>query len=139
MTEPILSELFIVYLEDDPASRHVMSLVLEKAVGITTYAIFENSQNIMEKLGKLVAVPDIVLLDIHMTPYDGFEVLRMVRADPVYRSATVIALTASVMNEEVDKLRTAGFDGAISKPIDHRYFPELLKRIAGGEAVWSIS
>lgn len=139
MTGPNWNEVFIVYVEDDPASRQVMALILEKAMGIRTYVIYENSANLMEKLGKLVSRPDIFLLDIHMTPQDGFEVLQLLRADPVYRSVTVIALTASVMNEEVSRLRAAGFNGAISKPLDHRYFPDLLKRIANGEAVWNIS
>jgi CheY-like chemotaxis protein len=139
MSNSILNELFIVYIEDDPASRTVMSLILEKAMGIKSYIIFEDSDKVLEKFGKLDIVPDIVLLDIHMTPFDGFEVLQMLRAAPNYRSATIIALTASVMNEEVNDLRTAGFDGAISKPLDHRSFPELLKRIANGESVWSIS
>jgi CheY-like chemotaxis protein len=139
MSSPNLRNCFIVYLEDDPASRKVMSLIFEKAIGIQTYVIFENSANFMEKLGKLVSKPDIFLLDIHVAPQDGFEVLQMLRNDPLYHTAIVIALTASVMNEEVDKLRAAGFNGAISKPIDHRHFPNLLERIHNGEAVWSIS
>ena len=139
MSSQNLSNCFIVYLEDDPASRKVMSLILEKAIGIHTYAIFENSANFMEKLGTLASKPDIFLLDIHVVPHDGFEVLQMLRNDPLHCTATVIALTASVMNEEVDKLRAAGFNGAISKPIDHRRFPNLLERIHNGEVVWSIS
>jgi hypothetical protein len=49
-----------------------------------------------------------------------------------------VALTASVMNEEVHKLREAGFHSVIAKPIDVDTFPDLLHRIVGGETVWRI-
>jgi len=139
MNKRALNEYNILYLEDDPASRHVMSLILTKAAGITTYAIFENSANFMDRLNNLVFKPDLFLLDIHVPPHDGFQVLQMLRTDTQHRTAKVIALTASVTNEEVDQLRAAGFDGAISKPVDHRQLPRLLERILNGESVWSIS
>lgn len=139
MNESALKDRFILYLEDDPASRKVMSIILGKAVGGDTFVVFENSTDFMEHLKQLTVKPSIFLIDIHVPPHDGFEVLQMLRDDPQYRSATVIALTASVMIEEVKQLRAAGFDGAISKPIDHRAFPGLLEKIASGESVWSIS
>src|SRR5690242_21427523 len=48
---------------------------------------------------------------------NGFQMLQMVREDSVYCDTKVVALTASVMNEEVERLRKSGFDGAIGKPI----------------------
>jgi CheY-like chemotaxis protein len=139
MNKRSISACNILYLEDDPSSRHVMALILEKAAHVTTYAIFENSANFMERLNNLVFKPDIFLLDIHVPPHDGFQVLQMLRADAEHRAAKIIALTASVTNEEVDQLHAAGFDGAISKPVDHRQLPGLLERIANGESIWSIS
>jgi CheY-like chemotaxis protein len=65
--------------------------------------------------------------------------LAMLRADPQYRDAKVIALTASVMSEEVEQLRNSRFDGAIGKPLRASTFPDLLARILNGEAVWSVS
>jgi CheY-like chemotaxis protein len=130
---------FILYVEDDPSNRKVMSLLMEKVMGIKSYAIFEDSDRFMERLAALPSVPDIVLLDIHLKPHDGFELLRMLRASTFYKSAKIIALTASVMNEEVEKLRSSGFNGAISKPINLSTFPELIKHVINGESVWSIS
>ena len=48
----------------------------------------------------------------------------------------IIALTASVMREEVRKLMSAGFNGCLAKPIDLATFPDTLRRIMAGEAVW---
>jgi CheY-like chemotaxis protein len=139
MNDQPLKEFSILYLEDDLASRKVMSIILERAAGIKTFAVFENSADFMARLKSLAFKPTIFLIDIHVPPHDGFEVLHMLRNDPEHHSAIIIALTASVMIEEVRQLRAAGFDGAISKPIDHRKFPSLLNRIAAGESVWNIS
>jgi two-component system cell cycle response regulator DivK len=83
--------------------------------------------------------PDVILLDIHVTPHDGFVMLNMIRRDTALKETTVIALTASVMNEEVEKLRTKGFDGAISKPLSVSLFPGLIQRVVAGEPVWHIA
>jgi CheY-like chemotaxis protein len=50
----------------------------------------------------------------------------------------IVALTASVMNEEVQELKTAGFNGCLAKPIDLQTFPETLRQIFNGETIWRI-
>jgi hypothetical protein len=42
------------------------------------------------------------------------------------------------MNEEIDQLQRAGFQGCLAKPIDADSFPDVLKRIQAGEVVWQI-
>ena len=74
-----------------------------------------------------------------MEPEDGFALLKMLRGDPRFKATTVIALTASVMNEEVEQLQSAGFDGAISKPLVIHEFPKLIKQILEGEEIWYVS
>ena len=134
-----IEKYFIVYVEDDASNRRVMSMLLEKTLKTTRYAIFENSANFDERLNNLPEPPCIFLLDIHVKPLDGFEMLKAIRAHAAYEKSIVLAITASVTNEEVDKLRDSGFDGAIGKPIDLFAFPELIERAINGEAVWSIS
>ena len=129
---------YILYVEDDPSNRLVMKLLMEKTLGTKNYAIFENSADFMTRLRNLPARPNIILLDIHITPFNGFQLLQMIRADPVYSDTKVIALTASVMNEEVEKLRESGFDGAIGKPITLTSFPSSIERLLQGERVWQI-
>ena len=70
----------------------------------------------MRRIEALPSVPDVIFLDIHMKPHDGFEMLTRLRQHPIFAASTIIAVTASVMNEEVDRLREAGFNGAIGKP-----------------------
>lgn len=130
---------FFLYIEDDPTSRDVMEMILVYRMGYSRYQVFEDSDNFIQKVKSLPQKPDVIFLDIHMQPHNGFEALKMLREDSDYAHTRVIALTASVMNEEVAALETAGFDGTIAKPIDPDVFPELLAQIMDGKKVWFIA
>ena len=125
-----------VYLEDDMLSRQVMEMILTRQLGYSDVTMLEDSTDFEMKIGALPYVPDVVFVDIHMRPHDGFEVLKRLRSNTSYSDSKIVALTASVMNEEVKLLRDAGFDGVIGKPVDRSVFPDLLERILQGEKVW---
>jgi CheY-like chemotaxis protein len=129
---------YLLCVEDDPSNRLVMKLLVEKTLNAKSYAIFEDSVNFISRLRDLPARPDIILLDIHVSPFNGFQMLKMIREDSVYGDTKVVALTASVMNEEVEKLRKSGFDGAIGKPITLSAFPIVIERILNGESIWQV-
>lgn len=128
----------VLYVEDDPLSREVVRMAQRMSPEICSLTVFENSQNFEEKLLGLSQQPDLILLDIHMKPYTGFDMLKMIRSHAEYDRTYVVALTASVMNEEVRLLQEAGFQGGISKPLHLELFPELIQRIVSGERVWHV-
>ena len=80
--------------------------------------------------------PDLILMDIHLPGIDGIETLRRLRADDGTRAIPVIAVTASAMTHDRQKIVAAGFDGYQSKPISIRPFlaavRETLDRRASG-------
>ena len=127
-----------VYFEDDMLSREVMHVCLTRGLGYQDVTIFEDSDDFERRLAELPARPDVIFLDIHMEPIDGFAMLRAIRQDKTCCDTKVIALTASVMNEEVKLLKEAGFDGVIAKPLDFDTFPSVMQRILNGEQVWHI-
>ncbi len=133
-----MSDPVILYFEDDPLSRDVMRACLTRGLGYHNVTIFEDSSDFEGRLAGLSLRPDVIFLDIHMEPIDGFAMLRLIRQSGAYQATKVIALTASVMNEEVKMLKEAGFDGVISKPLDYDIFPTVLRRILNGEQVWHI-
>jgi CheY-like chemotaxis protein len=128
----------ILYVEDDAKSRTIMNLLLKSRMGLPHVTIFEDSADFLTRVHALDPIPNIVFLDIHVKPYNGFEMLSMLRSDPTFKTTPVVALTASVMNEEVQQLRTMGFDGCLAKPIDLDTFPEILGRLLSGETIWRI-
>jgi CheY-like chemotaxis protein len=126
-----------LYIDDDQFSRDAMKIIVQRGMR-ETLTLFEDTTNFMQRLQALSQRPQVILLDIHMQPHDGFAVLEMLRTHPGYQDIPVVALTASVMNEEVQKLNDAGFNGVIAKPFSVRSLPGLLKRIQDGEPVWNI-
>ena len=61
--------------------------------------------------------PALVLMDIQLPVMDGITALGQLRADPATRAIPVIAVTASAMTQDRQKIMAAGFDGYQSKPI----------------------
>lgn len=128
----------LVYVEDDEASIIVMKAIVEKVMKLKTLHVLQNREDFMQQVRQLDVKPDIFLFDIQMKPYDGFDLLSMLREDPQFKESKVVALTASVMSEEVARLKRRGFDGAIAKPLNIDAFPDLIDRIMQGESVWYI-
>jgi two-component system, sensor histidine kinase len=128
----------VLYVEDDPQSRTVMRMLLKGRMGLPYVTILQDSTDFSARIEALDPKPDVIFLDIHMKPLNGFEMLKMLRETGAFLKTPVIALTASVMNEEVQQLKTAGFTGCLAKPIDLNSFPDMLHRILGGESVWRI-
>ena len=62
--------------------------------------------------------PSLILMDIRLPGIDGVEALRRLRAEETTRGIAVMALTASVMSEDRQKILSAGFDASQSKPIN---------------------
>ena len=128
----------LLYVEDDLQSREIMQVLVQDVMGISSLTIFENSQDFVQRMQNLPRRPDLIMLDIHVPPHNGFEMLAMLRDQPEFAQVPVVALTASVMNEEVERLQASGFDGVIAKPVDLDTFPLTLEAILDGKRVWHV-
>ncbi len=133
-----MSNPIIWYVEDDELSREVMQTLLTRGLGYTSVTVFESSSAFELKLDALSIIPDVIFLDIHMEPIDGFTMLNLIRQRSKYDLTRVVALTASVMNEEVKKLKDAGFNGVIAKPLNYETFPNALRHILDKEDIWYV-
>ena len=129
----------VLYVEDDPISREVMEMFCNFGLEGVELTMFADSADFIQKLEALPSHSDIILLDIHVKPIDGFEMLRLIRQHSDFKDIKVLALTASVMNEEVDLLKQVGFDGGIAKPIDAVDFQDVFYRVIRGERIWHIA
>lgn len=127
-----------LYVEDDQLSREITRMIFENAMGVDRLWIFETSENFMQQVKALPSTPDVILLDIHMSPLSGFDILDLIRGAPDLEHSIVVALTASVMNEEVEQIQSSGFDSAIGKPLSVTSFPDLIRDILQGKEVWYI-
>jgi CheY-like chemotaxis protein len=84
--------------------------------------------------------PDLILLDIRMPGMDGYEVAATIKRQARRRRTRVVAMTASAMVGDRQRIKAAAFDGYIQKPIDpetfifqiEEFLPLALTRMATG-------
>ena len=72
--------------------------------------------------------PDVILLDIRMPGIDGYEVATTIRKQPGLKKTRIVAVTASAMVGDRERIAKAGFDGYIQKPIDAEMFIGQVER-----------
>ena len=73
--------------------------------------------------------PALILMDIQLPGMDGLAALAQLRADPTTRMIPVIAVTASAMPNDIQKIQEAGFDTYQTKPIRVKDFTETVRMI----------
>ena len=71
--------------------------------------------------------PDLVLMDIQLPGMNGIDALKVLRADAATARIPVIAVTASVMQQDRNLITEAGFDGYIGKPINLKEFIDTVR------------
>ncbi len=79
--------------------------------------------------------PDLILMDIQLPDIDGIEALRRIREDRALDGVAVIAVSASVMPDDQQKIVRSGFDAFVTKPINLKQFLDTVTRfLAQGRA-----
>ena len=73
--------------------------------------------------------PDVILMDIQLPGVDGLALTRLLRARPATRNIVVIAFTAFAMKGDEARLRAAGCDGYLAKPITVATFAADVRRL----------
>ncbi|PKU23176.1 response regulator [Telmatospirillum siberiense] len=72
--------------------------------------------------------PDLILMDIQLRRFSALEATRLLKGDPALHAIPVVAVTASAMKGDEERIRQGGCDGYIAKPISVSSF---LKTVAG--------
>ena len=72
-------------------------------------------------------LPDLILTDIALPGLDGIQALREIRDVEALQDIPVIAVTASAMKGDREEILAHGFDGYLSKPLDHDALMDLLR------------
>ena len=119
MTEKIL------LIEDNEQNRILMRQILVRK----GYDLLEAKDGLTGLEMARAHIPALILLDIQMPVMNGFMVIRELRNDVELRKIKVIAVTSFAMKGDKEKALEAGFDEYVTKPIDTRTFPELIKQI----------
>jgi CheY-like chemotaxis protein len=108
---------------------NVVNLKLATEVLLSAGHVVLRAEDAEQALAVLdLHMPHLVLMDISMPGIDGIELTRMLKADPRFRHLPVLALTASAMKGDEARIRQAGCDAYITKPLDTRKLADQVAR-----------
>ena len=127
-----MNQTHALVIDDNPHNLKVLVQMLARQdVASTTV---ENPATLPGLLSSLQHI-DVVFLDLEMPGMDGYRAKDLLKSH--FDDTPIIAYTVHV--SEINTVREMGFDGFLSKPLDHQRFPDLLRRILQGEHVWERS
>src|ERR1700737_1675385 len=117
-----MSRELILVVEDNPANRQLMTIVLSDAGYEVRTAI--DAEEVREALRSFQ--PKLILMDIQLPGTDGLELTRQLKSSPTTRHIPIVAVSAYAMKGDDVKGLGAGCDGYITKPIDTPTLPRLV-------------
>jgi CheY-like chemotaxis protein len=134
-----INEIFkghkILLAEDVDINREIVSAIVEPTLLELDFAV--NGIQAVEKCEKSIDAYDMILMDVQMPEMDGFEATRKIRELDNEKAKTIpiIAMTANVFREDVEKCLAAGMNGHLGKPLEmDEFFKVLRKYLLNAEA-----
>jgi len=117
----------ILLVEDVEINREIVMALFEP-----TKLEIDCAENGAEAVRKFNEAPDryeLIFMDIQMPEMDGYEATRRIRAidNPKAKTVPIIAMTANVFREDIEKCLNAGMNDHVGKPIDFEEVTEKLK------------
>jgi two-component system cell cycle response regulator DivK len=108
----------VLIVEDNPANMRLARFLLESA-GHTVVSATNAEDGL--RLAR-AEQPGLILMDIQLPGMDGLEATGLLKGDAETCAIPVIALTALAMKGDEDRIRAAGCDGYITKPLEYQDF-----------------
>ena len=118
----------ILIVEDNPVHMRLIEMTLRaKNYDLLKATSGEEALEIAVR-----SKPDLVIMDIHLPKMNGFEVTRKLRENQAFSHTPIIALTANVMKEDIERVIASGGDAYSTKPINTRELPEVIAEMLSG-------
>ena len=112
----------ILVIEDNATNLKLAVTLLEAAGHAATTARDAETGLVLARAQR----PDLILMDVQLPGLDGLAATALLKADPATQSIPVIALTALAMKGDEERIRAAGCDDYIAKPLDYKNFLSVI-------------
>jgi len=112
----------VLIVEDNPANMKLATFLVQSA-GHTVLSATNAEDGLTLALGDQ---PNLILMDIQLPGMDGLEATGLLKQDKATRAIPVIALTALAMKGDEERIRAAGCDGYIAKPMRYQEFLAII-------------
>jgi PAS domain S-box-containing protein len=113
----------LLYVEDNQANLKLVEQIIARHPDIHMLTAVNGTSGIESAR---VSKPDVILMDINLPDINGFEALKILRADPATAHIPVVALSANAMPRDIEKGLEAGFYRYLTKPIKVKEFMDTL-------------
>jgi two-component system cell cycle response regulator DivK len=108
----------VLVVEDNPANMKLVTFLLQSAGHVVLSATDAEAGLTMARGEQ----PNLILMDIQLPGMDGLQATMLLKRDDATRAIPVIALTALAMKGDEERIRAAGCDGYIAKPMRYQEF-----------------
>ena len=108
----------VLIIEDNPTNLTLATFLLQ-SVGHTVISATDAEAGLTTARAER---PDLILMDIQLPGMDGLEATAQLKRDAATGRIPVIALTALAMKGDEERIRAAGCDGYIAKPMRYQEF-----------------
>ena len=130
-------------LADDDIEEHIFfkeAINKINVVGHNVVSVYDGVQlvDFLSKTGTYKnskdVLPDIIILDLNMPLLDGFGVIRILKANPLFKDIPLYVLTTKVSNEQLNECRKLGCSGYFAKQVKNDKLTRIIETILEKEA-----
>jgi CheY-like chemotaxis protein len=117
----------VLVIEDNASNLALMQALIARRPQWRMVAARDGEAGLREARAE---PPALILLDLNLSGRSGESVLAELRADPAFRETPVVVVSADALPETIERLRAAGANDYLTKPLEVARFLALLDRIA---------
>lgn len=112
----------ILIVEDN----YMNKVLVREILTLNGYEVIEAKSGVEAIQLLTTVVPDVILMDLQLPEMDGFTATRIIKSGERHKSVPVLALTASAMKGDEEKILKKGFDGYVPKPIEKKKLLDVI-------------
>ncbi len=128
MSQPSAIRRQVLYIEDNPVNALIVGELLARRSDVKLHLAVDGTTGLAQATAVL---PDLILLDMQLPDFDGFEVLRRLKAEPSTAGIPCIAVSANAMPQDIERAMQAGMSDYWTKPLDLKAFMAALDLLFG--------
>lgn len=108
----------VLVVEDNPMNM----ILIKEILAVNGFEVIEayNGHDAIKRVSE--EMPDLILMDLNLPEMDGVTATKILKSNTPSKDIPIVAITASAMKGDEEKILAEGFDGYIAKPIEMKKF-----------------
>ena len=120
----------VLNVEDNPLNMRLFTDLLE----VSDYSVLQCVDGSTVHKQAVSEQPDLIIMDIQLPQASGLDITRWLKDDERTKHIPVLAVTAFAMRTDEERVRDAGCEGYLSKPIQIKSFIKMVDGLTAGKA-----